>query len=279
MRERETHIDLLPDTRNLLNKVEDISRHHIRLIPDSSLELAPAKVRVARQPIDAHEIRFHPEDPQSVDHLIAHECGHLFRTWSAPPQERYLAVVGSEERSAAQSKLQSHLEHLRQAGLSDTRIRQVLDTWHLGTVRQLTNAVADLRIEQWIYNEYPMLRESQRHSIQRILQDYVSILTDAHTRTTPPAVRKANSELNVAAAHQYARLFCDRSFLDRYSLLVAYRGGRLLSQALGHPDPGHRGDCDLTDQWAKRYGLRDWYRWIALDQVGNFGEVSDFRKI
>ena len=276
MVERQHHHDLLTDTRAILSRAEELTGTPIRLIADTSLgDLAQARLKLASAPDAPHEIRFNPKDARSRDHLIAHECGHLLRLWGAPPGERYLAAVHAEGRRAAARKLQPQLEQLERLGLPDAAIRQVFDLWHQGIILQLTNAPADFRIEEWLRREHPALRQSQQHSLGRMLERYVLAQVDRRMVTTPPLIRGANAELNAAAALQYAELFGDRSFVRHYPLNITNRSLRLLREAVEEPDDGHQGDRRLTDHWAQRYGLRAWYRWVPVDEARGMTRALD----
>ncbi len=279
MVERQHHDDLLRETRTILSQAEELTGTPIRLIADPSLgDLAQARLVLAREPGAPHEIRFKltPKDAPSRDHLIAHECGHLFRLWSAPPEERFLAAVHAEERRVAARKVRPQLEQLERLGLPDAAIRQVFDIWHQGIVLQLTNAPADLRIEDWLYRDHPALHASQRYSLGRLLERYVLAQFYRRMVTAPPLIRGANAELNAATALRYAGLFSDDSFIRHYPLYIINRSQRLLREALEGPDDGHQGDRRLTDHWAQRYGLRGWYRWIPVDQAGSLRHALDF---
>ena len=276
MPEREPRLGLLAETRRLLKQGEELGGEQIALVPDRSLdELAQARLIISRSPGQPHELRYNPEDRQARDHLIAHEVGHLVRLHAAPPEERYLAAINGEARRLAGRKLLPYLEELARLGLPDRAIRQVFDIWHQGIVLQLANAPADLRIEQWLHQEHPALRESQKHSLGNILDRYALMQADPRFIQTPHVIRGANVELNAAVALQYARLFRDQLFADQYPLYITKRAELMLREGLDAPDLGHEGDRQLTDQWAQRYALKGWYRWVPLAEAGQLRRMLD----
>ena len=67
-------------------------RQSIMVMAAPALE-AYASVKLARQHEPMHVITYNSQNQDDQDALIAHECGHIIRTFSTPPSRRKLASI------------------------------------------------------------------------------------------------------------------------------------------------------------------------------------------
>lgn len=265
MEERERQELLLPETREVLARAERLAGLPVVLVPDPSLgEIAQARLILARRG-EPFQIRFNPEDVGARDHLIAHECGHIWRIWSAPENERMAPALDERGRRRARRRMSAELALLEEAGIPRPGVDELFQMWHQGIVLQLWNAPQDLRIEEWLYREYPGLRASQERSLSRILDLCVQLFVHPERALTPQRVFHASNAMNAATAVQFARLFGDNSFADFYrGVGLREEGAELCSEVLDAPDTGYAGDRETTERWAKRFGLKEWFRWVRF---------------
>ena len=148
--------ELFPSIRDIIQRVKDVSGKDVifRPAPD---QLVPATSKIARARMASHIIKYQPNMTERINHLTAHECGHILRTMEADPSIRIVPMSNSDTRAVAVKQLGSELSHLP-AGMRE----QMLDMWLSGIITQITSLPACIRIERWIQREYPALKDEQQ---------------------------------------------------------------------------------------------------------------------
>src|SRR5919198_610292 len=211
-----------------------------------------------------HRILFLP-GVVGVDHLIAHECGHVMRLWSVSPEERRLATSDRELQVAAIEQLGDELTRLANKGIPPEVLARMFETVYHGTVRQVTNVPIDLCIERWLYEDYPGLREAQRESLLSQLREAQQVLAPNIAQATPPTVFHASNAMNCAFARGVARLYDEPNLAEPYRDSPFWTIGGDLLTLLDRVRDDAQGDVEVVDRWAERLHVQGWYRWAALD--------------
>ncbi len=215
-----------------------------------------------------HLILYDPSEAVYVDHLVAHECGHLRRFAEAGPKDRRVPVVSAEGRSAAARQFLPSISRLVESGIPEGAVAEMLPVWVGGTVSQLANTPSDVHIEEGLWQHYPGLRAKQRASLVHQVKLSHLGLRPVVAAFTPEPVWLASNAMNYVLAKSVARL------LDMPDLTAPYRRSAVhsLGQALvdildACPDTGLAGDRAISDLWADRLGMQDWFEWRTLDEL------------
>ena len=138
-------IDLIESVRSILDKVKEVTGKDFRFIEKEDLP-ARAGVRVARLEMPEH-IVVH-QSKGDLNHLIAHECGHILRIFSVPPERRKVPVTNKDTRRVALGQQLAEIERICARSKFD-RAAQMINLWYDGNVRQVTNQPVDTMIEKW----------------------------------------------------------------------------------------------------------------------------------
>ena len=117
--------------------------------------------RIARERMPRHIIQVKENSTARVNHIIAHECGHILRTMDAEPAERVVPASNSKTQSKAFDDLKDELAAVPAQARDD-----LLKLWVSGMINQLVNLPVDVRIESWLYGNYPEFRDTQKKSIE-----------------------------------------------------------------------------------------------------------------
>jgi hypothetical protein len=267
-RDGQERATLLPVTRELLSEVEASTGLPIRVIASERIRGHGRAIFAASDPDPSrHLIIYDPKYEAFLDHHVAHECGHIVRFSAASESERCLPVLS--KRLGAFAGLEDDLAAMMDRGIPDRAIEEMLPIWLGGTVAQVSNVPADIRIERWLYREFPDLRDAQRRSNLDQVDELHRCLRADVRQLTPRMLWSANNTMNYAFVASLAQLF------DRPSLLKPYRafheiadsGRALLKIVDGTDDTGLPGDRGLTDAWAERLGVLGWYEWRRLDEL------------
>ena len=138
----------------------------------------PRIQRALSLPNDVRAMLVHPTTPQRpceiryakgqelvLEHLIAHEVGHIVRLHQVPEAERLMPVMSAQSRWHAVEQITGELAPLEHQGLSAEQVVALFVMWHEALCTQLGSFPADLRIEAWVHEQFPGLRPIQRRSL------------------------------------------------------------------------------------------------------------------
>lgn len=145
---------------------------------------------------------------------------------------------------------------------------QVLPIWHSGIVAQLANAPADIRIERWLWNSWPGLRDAQEASLRDQARALQLVLHPSVEVLTPPTIFRASNAMNFAFVRSIGDLLGAPELVKPYDRTPAARAGsELLGLLNSEDDSGFMGDRIMTDRWARHLGLSLWFDWRRLSEL------------
>ncbi len=258
---------LLAATRAILDEVAATTGRGFTFVADPTLSVL-ATIQIARGDMPAHRILYKPGAPGvALDHLIAHECGHLVRLWTVDPAARRLAVSDRVLQVGAIEQLGQELADMANAGMPPPALSRMFGLMYPGAVRQVTNVAIDIRIERWLHGQHTALREAQRASLTAQTRENAQVLDPQIARITPPTIYHASTAMGSAFARAVANLYDEPALAAPYRATDVWDLGGELLDTIAHARDDADGDVALVDRWAKRLGLRDWYRWEQLDTL------------
>ncbi len=249
-------------TQTILKLVEEKTGRPVEVLADPSIRVL-AKVKMAKGKAPAHLITYNPTK-RGVDYNIAYECGFILRLYENPPEARF-EFAGSESGRKEVRRALFDKQHIKRMGLPDTAVKELADQMFDGLMTQLRSLPIGIRIDKWLWDAHPDLRELQEESIMRQQQDNVQALGPQIREISPSDVFFANVAMNSAFA-----IFFDR-LMGKDLYAVPYRsagfensGERLLEVEAEIPSEAQY-DRDLVDAWAEELEVSDWYQWIPTD--------------
>jgi hypothetical protein len=236
---------------------------------DAILHNRARAVYVASDPHpDRHLILYDPSIEQFRNHLVAHECGHIRRLAAARPNERTVPIMTPVRRAAAMKSLLPELHGLARRGVPPEALKDLSKIWISGTVSQLADTPSDIRIERAIWEELPEVRGEQEASLEDQLQTAALGLRSVARAFTPDKVWRSSMAMNYALTKSCSE------FMNRPDLLRPYIGtktarlGEELLDILSRRNPaGLAEERRVSEEWAVRLGVREWFEWQRLDQL------------
>lgn len=258
---------LRPEVQGILRHIEDVSGQRIRIARDPSLTTW-ATVSIAESEATPHTIRYAPRYETHLAYLVAHECGHLLRLWSAPPETRLLPSIAKKQRRTAEHQLRKELP-VPMWALSPAVLRDLLRIWHEGSVRQVSTYPADIRIEAWMFAKFPEMRAAQRTALIQQLRENELVLHPRVQSMTSKTAYQASAAMNCAFAQVAATLLDEPSLSGPYPDWVCRKAHKLVQELRSETDAGHLGDVAVSKRWSEVLGLSDWFKWIRLDAISN----------
>ena len=77
----------LPDSVNrIFDEVKSLTGKGVKLIEKGDLDTY-ASIKIARKSMPDHLMYYKPEHTGIINHLLAHECGHILRIYGVEPGE------------------------------------------------------------------------------------------------------------------------------------------------------------------------------------------------
>ena len=257
-------LKLLGSVTEILEKTKEATGKDIRFVERNDLSTY-AVVKPARAHMPAHII-FHKKDPGDViNHLLAHECGHLLRIFSVPPEKRLVPSTNDQTKLKALSEIEPDIKRLS-SNLPFQRLVEIENIWYVGTIKQLTNFPPDIMIEKWIYDEYPELRPYQSQIINKQYKEAVQGLSKRVAEVTPRKILNVSNTMNYAFF-----LILGRHFSVDY--LGGYRNSRYsdkgeeLASITHDYVNNYEGDIQMINKWSQFLELSHWFTWADFEDV------------
>jgi hypothetical protein len=258
-------IKLLNSTQEILNLVSDLTGKSFEFIHKPDLPTL-AMVKIARESMPSNLIYYKSINSSNFDHLIAHECGHIYRMMSVHSELRKVPTSNAENRQFAMKQLENELFALSrdvQIGKMDS----LFDIWFNGIIRQVTNFPVDMRIEKWIFEEYPELRKGQKITIEKQIRENVQCLSKKIEEITPVKIFSVSNYMNYAFAY-FMETLIGKKYLPPYKRTKYVKlGTKLADLVLETEDRGYKQDIEIINKWVKLLGIEGWFYWVDFENI------------
>jgi hypothetical protein len=258
-------LELIKPVHDILDRVVEVSHKKVEFIEKNDTPTFAA-IKMARKNMPAHLIFHKKEHNEFVNHLIAHECGHIIRTFLAPAEKRVMPSTDQETKKIAFTEMEDDIKGMS-SFLSVDKIAQVMNLWYTGTVRQVTNFPPDIMIEKWLYEYYPKLRPYQLESIKKQHSEAIQGLKDSVRQLTPAKIFNASNVMNYAF-FRIIGYHIGTNFLTPYNQTPFVRRGKdLAAYTSANYVDNFDGDISMIGYWTDYFNLSKWYRWTGFENI------------
>jgi len=222
----------------------------------------------------SHLIYYKKKHDEIINHLIVHECGHLFRIFKCPENQRLMPYSDQHIKYNALKTIENEIMALTDF-LSEDQIAHIIDLWYNGLIRQVTNLPPDIMIEKWIYDQFPTLRPLQLKSVKKQHAESVAGLTETVQRMTPHTILNASNVMNYAF-FRILGLHIGQNFVREYSTTrYIGKGKELASITERNYTDSHEGDNMMIDKWAAFVNIPEWFKWRGFEDVPqDYGQMG-----
>jgi hypothetical protein len=254
-------LNLLAPVAEILEKVAEVSGKPVIFRPAPEQQV-PATSKVARKRMPFHIIKYQPQMVSQINHLTAHECGHILRTVQADPSVRVVPASNTHTRAIATTQLKTELSHL-----PESLREQMLDLWVGGIIMQITSLPACARIENWIHSQYPALRNEQRTFLEKDVKKTILGVSKPFERATPKTIFRISNSITYAYLRGIEPVTGEdlrKHFSGRPDVV---RLGMKLYSSLQKEDTGFEGDLRVTKDWATILKIADWFTWLNFEEM------------
>ena len=258
-------LKLLNSTQDILNLITDLTGKSFEFIYKPDLPTL-AMVKIARENMPLHLIYYKNISLGNIDHLIAHECGHIYRMMSVQKEYRKVPASSMENRQIAMTKIEDELFKLSK-DIPIEKMSSLFQIWFNGIIKQLTNFPVDMRIEQWIFDNYPELRKAQKMTIDKQIRENVQVLSENIKKITPIFIYNVSNTMNYAFA-SFMESLIDKKYTTPYKRTKYPEiGAKLVKFVNGTKDEGYTQDIEIINNWSNLLGLSDWFYWTDFEDV------------
>jgi len=266
-------LELPPAIHRVFAEVTSLTGKDVKMIEKGDMDVY-AFVKVARRSMPEHLMFYKPEHTGIINHLIAHECGHILRAYGVDPERRLMPFTNDQLKQEALKDIEPEIERLSRT-LPFESLVQIVNIWYAGVIRQLTSCPSDIMIEKWLHDEYPDLRPYQSQSIKKQYDEAVRGLSGRVEKMTPHTILRASNAMNYAFFHILEAHFGDNYYLGRYDR-SAYAGiGKELMRLQQGQENSYKGDIETVNKWAEALKCSDWFAWRDFEDVPE-GYVTDY---
>lgn len=249
----------------ILKEVESLTSKGFSFIEKPGLQFL-AIVKTARSSTPNHQIIYNPTFSDLINHLIAHECGHIIRIYNTPPDKRFVPFSTPDMKTKALQPIENQINSFI-SSIGYTQGNKLIDLFYHGIIRQVTNLPIDLLIEKWLYNSYPELREIQLKSLINQNQQALQGLNPKSKSLFPEFFYNVSNTMNYA----YTDLL---SKIVKYKLIREWKSSSFRSTAQPLYDfinietewPPEQ-DYDIINQWSNHLHLTSFFSWLPFESL------------
>jgi hypothetical protein len=256
----------LPDSiKKIFGEVKSLTGKEVQLIEKQDLDTY-ASIKIARKSMSAHLMYYKSEHTGIINHLIAHECGHILRVYGVEPQYRLVPYSNDQLKLKSLKDIEPDIQKLSQL-VPFEKLAQIANLWYSGMVKQLTNFPSDIWIEKWIYDKYPDLRPFQALYMKKQYDEAVQALSSRVEQMTPKKLLNASNGMNYAFFNILGKHFNDNYYLRKYDRSAYVDIGKRLVLLQQESEDSYKGDLDIVNKWAETLHLSHWFAWKDFEDV------------
>ncbi len=154
-----------------------------------------ASIKIASDDDAAHVLRYKPELESELPYLSAFQCGLALRSIQAKTVTRFdlasTPTMGQDVKRLIE-------DHLRKTGspVPMSMVPKLCQQLGHGLGLQLRSMPIAIRVDEWLFRDYPALAELQRKSIERQLQEAMHALGPSVRAFAPQSIIDAKASLN-----------------------------------------------------------------------------------
>jgi hypothetical protein len=234
------------EVQQLIKQVEELSERPVHVTEEPGMKLR-ATVTPARGNAPGHMVRFKPGS-SSLDYLVASQLVFLVRTFTCPATDRWEIAAFPEEQDIG-------IKAMGLDGFADDFARMMIGQ----IITQIRSYSIGLRVDGWIWQNLPGLRQQQETEIRSQLSENERALSPETRRKFPKPLVDTNSAMNALYATFWSGKMKEPRFVIPYTAM-GYRGKAAELQAIVDDIPDDpASDRVLVERWAAVLGLAGAY--------------------
>ncbi len=238
--------------------LEERSGKSVITVADSTFS-GYATIRVAGPDSPAHVLLYKPEFESELPYLVAFQCGLALRSVQSEPRFQFDVVSTERLHSDVQQLVTEHFQN-SESRIPAEMIPKLSNQLANGLGLQLRSMPIAIRVDGWIFREYPALQSLQRQCIERQIQEARQALSPSIKEFAPQRIIDTNVSMSSAFAKFWARTWNDATVSVAF---VSAGYGKIGDELLGvvdAADESPNSDRSIVDSWAKQLSIDGWFR-------------------
>lgn len=224
-----------------------------------------------------HRVKYNPDKPY-ITHLFVHELTHLRMSILAHKDGKDMVLSYNDEDRKTFNKRFGSFFRKSLKNLPEYQCKEFIDKIHQGIGTQLMNCPLDLFVEEYIYNNYPMLRPVQLLSMFTMEQEAINAATSKDVeKVYPHAIVHANRVMNACTSMHLKRLY-GLDFINYHKLSNQdiMQAKDLYEEYLAYHDYKPGEEYELCEYFEESLGLDDIGTMLSEEE---FAEIQNREKM
>lgn len=256
-------LQLLNDTQKIIKEVKEISGKEIIFRENHSINTY-AVVKIARTKMLNHIIYYKPVHNDIINYIIAHECGHIIRTF----QEKTNRVIPYPDEETMKIAMED-IEKNSKAQYPDDIKKTLYKLWINGIVSQLTNVPEDIRIEKWIFNNYPEIRKSQKEALEKQSNDILGAIEPRIKEMTPDFLYNGSGVINYYYLMSINDIFKSNALNVMETTSFFHQAEKIFAEIKKTMEEKNSlsGSIRIVNYLAENLGFSNWFKWKDFENI------------
>ncbi len=257
-------IALLSDTRKIIEEVKDKTGKDIIIRKSSSLNTY-AIAKTARSSMPSHIIDYNPVHSNILNYIIAHECGHMIRIYEEKNENRLMPYSDGGTMGKAVIDIENNIKISYPL---ETR-KKLYPLWVHEIITQLTGMPEDVRIEKWIFDNYPELRQSQQDTLVKQSNDIQGVTRHEIKEMTPEFLYNGSGIINLFYIKSINNIIGPAALKTLKKAGFYEKGIELYSgiTEIMKKENSLANSIEITNYLAKNLGFEEWFKWIDFEDI------------
>lgn len=222
-----------------------------------------ATTKIAREKMDRHIIKINTNALDYIEYLLAHECGHIIRTMEAHSKDRVNLALNPIQYSMFCEKVERRIRGVVGATVSMKHAQFLTEN----VVLMMFNSPVDSRIERWIHEEFPGLRDSQKKYLDHYVSKILSSVGKNIERHSSSYIYEPVTAANYAYLKSLSHIIGEdkiKPFLKNKPLLKL---GEELYKYIEVVDEGYVQDMTTVKKWGKILKIDELMAWRNFEDI------------
>ncbi|MEN6465210.1 MAG: hypothetical protein ABFD62_08520 [Syntrophaceae bacterium] len=207
-----------------------------------------------------HRLLIRPGAAVAANYIIANQCCHMLRLYSAPAEKRMIPVANRRTMMSYIMETEDDIHRIGES-MGKDKVKKLVTMWYEGVVYQLTKMPPDIMIDKWLYDKCPEIRPVQLNSIRRQRDTAILSISEDLKRITPLKIYNSSNIMN----YTFFKTLEDHFHLDfvapYHNTPFIFEGGPLAKITEQQYVDSHEGDNQMINIWAERLNLTKWFEW------------------
>lgn len=256
-------LQLCSDTQRIIKQVKEISKKNIVFRENNSLNTY-AIAKIARSRMPEHIIYYRSDHKGILNYIIAHECGHIIRICN---EKRRKLMPYSD--SATTKKAISDIEKNSKNEYPEEIKAKIYPMLINGIITQLTSIPEDIRIEKWIYNNYPEIKSFQKDALIKQCKDISATITEKTRALVPEILYKGSGVINYLYLKSLEDIIPSDTLKEMNNKNFYQTAINIYNEVIKIMDreDSLSNSIDISDHISSLLGFEGWYKWKDFEDI------------